>query len=77
MKICSICSIRHLAALALLMALAATAQSIEIFSLYSNIDSADITLVGGGEGILQMDLTQDNKVLNSRRLDIDGPGTYV
>ena len=33
-------------ALALLMALAATAQSIEIFSLYSNIDSADITLVG-------------------------------
>jgi hypothetical protein len=77
MKICSICSIRHLAALALLMALAATAQSIEIFSLYSNIDSADITLVGGGEGILQMDLTQDNKVLNSRKLDIDGPGTYV
>jgi len=59
------------------MALAATAQSIEIFSLYSNIDSADITLVGGGEGILQMDLTQDNKVLNSRILDIDGPGTYV
>ena len=77
MRICSICSIRSLAAFVLLMALAVNAQSIEIYSLYSNIDSADVTLAGRGEGVLQMDLIQDNKVLNTRRLDVDGPGTYV
>ena len=65
MKISSTYSVRHLAAFALLMALATTAQSIEISSLYSNIDSADITLAGEGEGLLQMDLIQENKVLST------------
>lgn len=77
MRIRSICSIRNLAAFVLLMALAVNAQSIDISSLYSNIDSADVTLAGRGEGVLQMDLILDNKVLNTRRLDVDGPGTYV
>jgi len=77
MKMSSTYSVRHLAAFALLMALATTAQSIEISSLYSNIDSADITLAGEGEGILQMDLIQENKVLNTKRLDVDAPGTYI
>ena len=77
MKKCSICSVRHLAVFALLMALAATAQSLEISSLYTNIDSADVTLVGRGDGVLQMDLIKDNKVLNTKILDVDGPGTYV
>lgn len=77
MRICSICSIRSLAAFVLLMALAVNAQSIEIYSLYSNIDSADVTLAGTGDGVLQMDLIQDNRVLNTKRLDVDGPGTYV
>ena len=77
MKICSICSVRHLAAFALLMALAATAQSLEISSLYSNIDSADITLIGGGDGVLQTVLIHDNRILSTKRLDVEGPGTYV
>ncbi len=77
MKKSSIRLIRHLAAFALLMALAATAQCIEISSLYSNIDSADVTLAGRGDGILQMDLIQDSKVLSTRRLEVVGPGTYV
>ena len=60
------------------MALAATAQSIEISSIYSNIDSADATLVGMGEEmVLQMDLVQGNKVLVTRTLDVVSPGTYV
>jgi len=77
MKKCSIRLIRHLAAFALLMALAATAQSIEISTLYSNIDSADVTLVGRGDGVLQMDMIHDNRILSSKRLDVDGPGTYI
>ncbi len=77
MKKCYICSVRHLAAFALLRALAATAQSLEISSLYSNIDSSDVTLLGRGDGVLQMDLIQDNRVLSTKSLDVDGPGTYV
>lgn len=78
MRICSKFFIRHLAAFVLLMGLAATAQSIEIISLYSNIDSADVTLEGWGEVLLlQMDLISEGEVLITRTLDVDSPGTYV
>lgn len=68
-------------AVLLLVALAAftgTAYSQEIVDLYSSIESADVTVNGDVRGYaLQLDLILDGKVLQTRNLALDGPGTWI
>jgi hypothetical protein len=60
------------------MALTATAQPQEISDLYSSIESADVSLEGNGSGMsLQMDLIHDGAQIATRRLNVDGQGTWV
>lgn len=73
-----ISAVWHLAVLTVLMTLAVTAQSFEIMDLYSGVDSADVTLNGDVAGkSLQMDLISDGKVLMTRNVTLDGPGTRI
>ncbi len=71
----SICAVWLLVAFA---ALAGTAQSHEIADLYSSIDSADVTVNGDVAGYaLKTDLLSDGRVLQTRNMTIDGPGTWI
>jgi len=71
----------HLAvpvALAVLLAMTGTAHSLEIVDLYSNIESADVTVEGDVAGMtLRLDLIDDGKLLTSQNLDLDGAGTWI
>jgi hypothetical protein len=54
------------------------AMSQEIVDLYSNLESADVTVEGNVNGsVLQLDLLSGSEVLQTRTLEIDGPGTWV
>lgn len=68
-------------AVLLLVALAAftgTAYSQDIVDIYSSIESADVTVNGDVRGYaLQLDLILDGKVLQTRNLALDGPGTWI
>ena len=71
----------HLAvpvALAVLLAMTGTAHSSEIADLYSNIESADVTVEGDVAGMtLRLDLIDGGKLLTSQNLDLDGAGTWI
>ena len=78
MRISTVWHLVVLVALAVLMTMAGTAQSQEIADLYSSIDSADVTLEGDASGLaLRMDLIYEGKLLMTRNLTADGPGTWV
>jgi len=78
MRISVVWHLAVFAALAALMALAGTAQSQEIADLFSNIDSADVTLDGDVAGmVLRLNLSIEGRMLMTRNLTPDGPGTYV
>lgn len=68
-------------AVLLLVALAAftgMAYSQEIVDLYSSIGSADVTVEGDVAGnVLRLDLIDGGKVLQTRNLALDGPGTWI
>lgn len=76
-----ISAVWHLAipvALAVLLAMAGTAHSLDIADLYSNIESADVTVDGNVAGMsLRLDLIDDGRLLASRNLDLDGAGTWI
>ena len=78
MRTSAVWHLAALVALAALMAMAGTAQSQEIADLYSSIDSADVTLQGDVAGMaLRLDLIDEGRLLMTRNLTPDGPGTYV
>lgn len=55
-----------------------TAYSQEIVDLYSSIESTDVAVSGDVGGYaLRLDLTLDGKVLQTRNLALDGPGTWI
>ncbi|HUI39610.1 MAG TPA: hypothetical protein VLY86_01635 [Methanothrix sp.] len=61
-----------------LVALMGTVQSQEITGLYSNLESADVTIDGDAAGcVLQMQLLFGEAVLQTRSLALDGPGTWA
>ncbi len=72
---------RIYAAVWLLAALAAftgMAHSQEITDLYSSIESADVTVDGDVAGYaLRLDLVSRGDLLQTRNIDLDGPGTYI
>jgi hypothetical protein len=69
------CTLWFLLALA---ALVGTVQSQEITGLYSNLESADVTIDGDAAGCaLQMQLLSGEEVLQARSLALDGPGTWA
>ncbi len=78
MRISAVWHLAVLVALAVLLAMAGSAHSSEIADLYSNIESADVTLEGDVAGMdLRLDLIDEGKLLTSRNLDLDGAGTWV
>ena len=78
MRISAVWHLAALVALAALMAMAGTAQSSEIADLYSGIDSADVTLKGDVAGMaLRMDLIDEGRLIMTKNLTVDGPGTFV
>ena len=78
MRISAVWHLAALVALAALMAMAGTAQSQKIADLYSSIDSADVTLEGDVAGMaLRLDLIDEGRLLMTRNLTPDGPGTFV
>ncbi|MFB3764724.1 MAG: hypothetical protein ACE14P_05685 [Methanotrichaceae archaeon] len=63
---------------AALMAMICTAQSQEITDLFSNIKLSDTSVSGDVAGDqLRLDLSSDGQTLQTRTLNLDGPGTYV
>ncbi|RQW78533.1 MAG: hypothetical protein EHM14_11730 [Methanothrix sp.] len=71
----SICAVWLLIAFA---ALAGIAQSHEIADIYSSIDSADVTINGDVAGYaLKTDLISDGRVLQTKNVTLDGPGTWI
>ncbi len=64
--------------LAALAAFMGAAQSQEIVDLYSNVDSLDTTIKGDVTGcILQTDLIFSGEVLQSKKMILDEPGTWI
>jgi len=62
-------------ALAVLMGMA---QGQEIVDIYSSIDSCDVTIEGNAaDCTLLVQLIMGGEVLQTRKLTLDGPGTYV
>jgi hypothetical protein len=54
------------------------AVSQNIVDLYSNLESADVTVEGNvSNSVLQLDLASDGRVLQTRTLQIDSPGTWI
>ena len=50
----------------------------EVVDLYSDLQSCDVTVAGTGAGdLLKLELFSSGKVLQSRTLALDGPGTWV
>jgi hypothetical protein len=61
-----------------LAALMGTAQAQEIVDIYSNIDSCDVTIEGNAaDCTLLVQLIMGGEVLQTRKLALDGPGTYI
>lgn len=61
-----------------MMAIICTAESQEITDLYSSLESCDATIAGpAGGSILHLDLLSDGHILQTRELNLDGPGTWV
>jgi len=61
-----------------ILALIGLAQSQEITDVYSNIGSSDVTVQGDVAGDqLRLDLIFGNQVLQTRLLNLDGPGTWI
>lgn len=78
MRIGTVWHLAGLVALAVLLAMAGTAQSSEIADLYSNMESADVTVQGDVAGMtLRLDLIDNGKVLASQNLTLDGAGTWI
>jgi hypothetical protein len=54
------------------------AQSQEITNVYSNIGSSDVTVQGDVAGDqLRLDLIFGDQVIQTRLLNLDGPGTWI
>ena len=50
----------------------------EVVDLYSDLQSCDVTVAGTGAGdLLKLELFSSGKVLQSKTLALDGPGTWV
>lgn len=61
-----------------ILALIGLAQSQEITDVYSNIGSSDVTVQGDVAGYqLRLDLIFGDQVLQTRLLNLDGPGTWI
>jgi len=61
-----------------LAALMGTAQAQEIVDIYSSIDSCDVTVEGNAaDCTLLVQLIMGAEVLQTKKLTLDGPGTYV
>jgi hypothetical protein len=62
-----------------LAALVGTVQSQEIMDIYSNIVSSDVTVQGNDMAgdQLRMDLLFGDQILQTRLLNLDGPGTWI
>jgi hypothetical protein len=61
-----------------ILALIGLAQSQEIADIYSNIGSSDVTVQGNVAGDqLRLDLIFGDQVLQTRLLNLDGPGTWI
>lgn len=61
-----------------ILALIGLAQSQEITDVYSNIGSSDVTVQGDVAGDqLRLDLIFGEMVLQTRLLNLDGPGTWI
>ena len=61
-----------------ILALIGLAQSQEITDVYSNIGSSDVTVQGDVAGDqLRLDLIFGDQVLQTRLLNLDGPGTWI
>ncbi|MGA9098587.1 MAG: hypothetical protein WB392_06605 [Methanotrichaceae archaeon] len=63
---------------AALMAIICTAQSQEITDVFSSIGLSDTSVIGDVAGYqLRLDLSSGGQVLQTRILNLDGPGTWV
>jgi hypothetical protein len=61
-----------------ILALIGLAQSQEITDVYSNIGSSDVAVQGDVTGDqLRLDLIFGDQVLQTRLLNLDGPGTWI
>lgn len=61
-----------------ILALIGSAQSQEISDVYSNIGSSDVTVQGDVTGDqLHLDLIFGDQVLQTRLLNLNGPGTWI
>jgi len=61
-----------------ILAFVSFAQSQEITDIYSNIESADVTVSGDvAHDLLQLDLLFKDQVLQTKQISLDGPGTWI
>ena len=61
-----------------ILAFVGLAQSQEITDIYSNIESADVTVSGDvTHDLLQLDLLFKDQVLQTKQISLDGPGTWI
>jgi hypothetical protein len=61
-----------------ILALTGLAQSQEITDIYSNIESADVTVSGDvAQDLLHLELLFGDQVLQTRQFSLDGPGTWI
>jgi hypothetical protein len=61
-----------------LTSLVQLAQSQEITDIYSNIESADVTVDGDvAQDLLHLELLFGDQVLQTRQFSLDGPGTWI
>ncbi len=78
MRISTVWHSAGLVALAVLLAMAGVAHSSEIADLYSNMESADVAVQGDVAGMtLRLDMIDNEKLLASRNITLDGPGTWI
>ncbi|NYT01610.1 MAG: hypothetical protein GKC10_02480 [Methanosarcinales archaeon] len=61
-----------------LAALAGLAQAQDIADIYSNLESCDVTVSGDvADSTLNLQLSFEGKVIQTRSIALDGPGTWV
>lgn len=61
-----------------LMAMICTAQSQEITDVFSNIELSDASVTGDVGGYqLRLDLLSGGQILQTKTLNLDGPGTWI
>lgn len=70
---------KHLVLFAVaLIAMLSMAQSQEVTDVFSNIELSDATVIGDVAGYqLRLDLSSGDQILQTKTLNLDGPGTWV